>query len=120
MHGFHAHWPGMPEVNQPVVMSKMLSLGMEIDDVIEATTYTPAVVIGCADQIGTLREGSAADVTVFEIEDGTFEFPEYGRGKVTCGKRFAPRLTILKGEVIFDVHCGRQDTCTGIGVSSSR
>jgi len=105
--GFHPHWPGMPDVNQPVVLSKMLSLGMEIDDVIEAATHTPAEVIGCADQIGTLREGSIADIAVFEIEEGTFEFPEHARGKVICHKRFTPRLTLLKGEVIFNGLCER-------------
>jgi len=104
--GSHPEWPGIPPMNRPAAMSKMLSLGMDLDKVIEASTYTPAKAIGCDDQIGSLREGSIADIVVFDIEDGSFEFPEYSTGKVVCGKRFVPKLTILKGGVVFNGQCG--------------
>ena len=34
-------------------MSKMLSLGMRLDDVILASTHNPAKVIGCEDTVGS-------------------------------------------------------------------
>ncbi|NIA10839.1 MAG: amidohydrolase/deacetylase family metallohydrolase [Nitrospiraceae bacterium] len=105
--GSHPDWPGIPEVNQPMVMSKMLSLGMDLDKVIEASTYTPAKVIGCANKIGTLREGTCADILCFNVAEDAFEFPEYHVGTITCHKRFTPEITILKGEVIFNGQSGR-------------
>ena len=99
-HKVHTSWPGMPVFNQPTTMSKMLSLGMSLDDIIRASTYTPAKVIGCEDELGSLREGSVADVAVFEVEEGRFEFSDWFNGKTVGGKKLTPFLTILGGEIL--------------------
>jgi dihydroorotase len=94
----HTRWPGSPDFNQPTTMSKMLSLGMSLDDVIRASTYTPAKAIGCQDELGSLREGGAADVAVFELEEGRFVFSDWFSGKTIGNKKLTPHLTILGGE----------------------
>lgn len=43
-------------------------------------------MIGYAEQISTLHEGSIADIAVLEIEEGMLEFPKYARGTMICGK----------------------------------
>jgi len=93
-------WSGMPAQNQPTTMSKFLSLGLSLDDVIRASTVNPARVIGCEEEIGSLRVGTAADIAVFEFEEGEFEFSDYYDGKTIGNKRLLPLLTFIGGEVL--------------------
>jgi dihydroorotase len=93
-------WSELPARTQPLVMSKVLSLGMELKDVIRASTYTPAQVIGCADQVGSLRQGRAADVAVFELQEGRFEFDDWFDGPTVGNRQLVPVLTVLGGQVL--------------------
>ncbi len=59
----------------PTTLSKFLNLGMSLDDVIACATVRPARAIG-RDDLGTLGVGARADIAVFEIEEGPFEFQD--------------------------------------------
>lgn len=93
-------WSGMPDHNQPTTMSKFLSLGLGLDEVIRASTVSPARVIGCEDQLGSLREGTVADVAVFKVEEGEFEFFDYYDGRTIGHKRLRPELTLIGGKAL--------------------
>ena len=54
-------------------MSKFLCLGMELADVIRASTATPAAALGRAD-IGRLAIGAAGDATLLELAEGEFDY----------------------------------------------
>src|SRR5712692_4400912 len=62
-----------PAFDQLVTMSKFLCLGMELVDVIRASTRAPAVALGRAD-IGGLAIGAAGDATLLELAEGHFEY----------------------------------------------
>jgi dihydroorotase len=83
----------------PNTMSKFLTLGMPLADVIRAVTTTPAAVIGHAGQLGTLRPGAAGDVAVFEHQRGDFEFEDNDGQRMTGPERLVPVLTVKDGEV---------------------
>src|SRR5690606_35882475 len=51
------------------VMSKLLNLGMSLNEVITASTWTPANVIRHP-ELGHLSEGAVADITVFNVLEG--------------------------------------------------
>ncbi|HXK62438.1 MAG TPA: amidohydrolase/deacetylase family metallohydrolase, partial [Acidobacteriota bacterium] len=55
------------------VMSKFLSLGMSLQDVIRASSWTPAQVIKRTD-LGHLDIGSSADVAVLRLHRGNYGF----------------------------------------------
>jgi dihydroorotase len=57
----------------PTTLSKFLALGMRLDEVIACATIRPAMAIG-RDDLGTLGVGARADIAVFDIEEGSFEF----------------------------------------------
>lgn len=63
-----------PAFDLPTTMSKMLSLGMPFDDVIASATIKPATVIGKDDQLGHLKVGTEADISVFELRTGEFQY----------------------------------------------
>jgi dihydroorotase len=58
----------------PTVLSKFLLLGMPIDQVIARATSNAARAMPVFKDLGTLRVGAPADVAVFEIKQGEFEF----------------------------------------------
>jgi dihydroorotase len=64
---------GTPQFTLLTAMSKLLHLGWSLDNVIRATTATPAAIIGQQGRIGTLRPGAYADIATLVIDDGEYE-----------------------------------------------
>ncbi|MBX8632815.1 MAG: amidohydrolase/deacetylase family metallohydrolase [Thermoplasmata archaeon YP2-bin.285] len=85
---------GSPVRNLPYVMSKMLCAGMSIEEIVAASTVTPARVIGMERVIGSLKPGMAADISIFRLETGRFIFEDsYGR------KRKGSRMLRVKSVI---------------------
>jgi len=95
----HALGINGPTFDLPTTLSKMLNLGMSLDEVIRASTQNPAKVIGLEGKIGTLREGSIADIGVFEIKRGTFIFNDCFGEEMEGNIKINPVLTITGGQV---------------------
>jgi dihydroorotase len=64
-----------PAYDQLVTLSKFLMLGMEIKDIVAATTSGPARAIRRPD-LGTLALGGIGDATVLDIVDGPVDFKD--------------------------------------------
>ncbi len=83
-------------------ISKMLVLGMPLEEAIFRSTARPAQVINKFPELGTLGEGKAADIAVFELEDGIFAYSDAWRKKRLADKRLRAVLTVRAGELVFD------------------
>ncbi len=83
----------------PTTLSKFLNLGMPPAEVIRAATATPPRVIGREGELGTLKPGAIADVAVFELEEGDFEFHDADGNTLRGRHRLTPYLTVKGGEV---------------------
>lgn len=83
----------------PTTMGKFLSLGMPLADVVRAVTAAPAQVIGRAGKLGTLRPGTVADVAVYALEEGSFDYEDAHGQHITGRQRFVPALTLRAGEI---------------------
>ena len=86
-----------PAYDLPTTMSKLLNLGMSLDQVIAASTAAPARAIGRPD-LGTLREGAVADVTVLDAQVGEFPFVDVLGQVMTGAHRLVPVLTVIGGQ----------------------
>jgi dihydroorotase len=85
-----------PAFDQLVTMSKFLSLGMELADVIRAGTLAPAAALGRTD-IGRLESGAAGDATVLELVAGNFEYRDV-LGEARAGRwRLEARGLVVAG-----------------------
>jgi dihydroorotase len=89
-----------PVYDMPTTLSKFLCLGMSLEDVILKSTWTPAKSIGRQADIGTLRVGAAADVFVFQLETGEFEYFDTHFKSRRSDKRIVASLTIKGGKPI--------------------
>jgi predicted amidohydrolase len=85
----------------PFVMSKFLSLGVSLADVIRMTTQTPAKLMHMATEAGSLSPGSRADVSIFKIEEReVMHFDTEKEG--FCGKHLLiPQMTVVGGKIAF-------------------
>ena len=72
----HAHNVAGPVFDQAVTLSKLLHLGMHLEDVIRAATATPAAAVRQEARIGALAVGRDADVSVFELREGAWPLPD--------------------------------------------
>ncbi|HSR05506.1 MAG TPA: amidohydrolase family protein, partial [Bryobacteraceae bacterium] len=85
-------------VNFPNVISKFLTLGMTLDQVIACATINPSRAFPVFHDRGTLKVGAPADVAVLELKDGTFDFLDNFEGKRSGRQRLFPGTTILAGK----------------------
>jgi len=91
-----------PKSDMANCITKMMSLGMDLPDAIRRSTVAPAKAISKFPELGTLSEGSAADIAVFRIEEGVFALMDAWKKKRLVGKRLAPILTVRAGAVVVD------------------
>lgn len=82
----------------PVAMSKLLNLGIPLEQVVAMTTANPARVLGEDACRGTMKPGMAADITILEVVKGEFLFSDGKGGDTLEGDRLIePRLVIKNG-----------------------
>lgn len=85
----------------PYVMSKFLSLGMPLVDVLRAVTVTPAKQLGLSRQLGTLAEGRSADVALCRMDTTPTEFQD-SDGNTHAGPRgIVPVMVLRCGEIVY-------------------
>jgi dihydroorotase len=80
----------------PTVLSKFLMFGLTLDEVIARVTINAARVIPAFKEFGTLRPGAVADLAVFELQEGTFEFLDNVNAK-RVGQRKLVAHTVIAG-----------------------
>jgi dihydroorotase len=88
-----------PGFDLPTCMSKLLAIGMSLEDVVRAVTTNPARVVagGQGGRGGTLAVGEPADLAIFELETG--DFPLYDT-YLECRRTdrfFVNRNTVVAG-----------------------
>lgn len=88
--------------NQLNVMSKLHNLGMSLEEVIEASTWKPAVVVKIEEELGHLSVGALADVAVLRRHEGKFGFIDVARTRFDGKYNLECELTLLGGRVVWD------------------
>jgi dihydroorotase len=94
----HALCANGPAFNQLVTLSKFLHLGMELRDVIRASTETPAAALGRPD-LGSLTPGTVGDASVLRLEKGSVSLQDSVGATRTATQQLTPRAVILSGRL---------------------
>jgi dihydroorotase len=92
---------GMKDMSN--VMSKLMNIGLTLNEVIVMSTWTPAQVIKRT-ELGHLSVGALADVAVFSVDKGSFGYVDVGGNKVMGDKKLTCQLTVLNGEIVWDLN----------------
>lgn len=84
-----------------VVMSKFISLGLSLDQVIEKTTINPAKALKEDGRRGSLKPGMPADITVMELKKSDYIFRDGTGGETIHGEvLLEPRMVLKAGEMM--------------------
>jgi len=81
----------------PNVLSKFLTLGMPLDKVLECVTVNAAKSFTEFKDLGTLKVGAVADVSVLELAEGQFEFNDNSLVIRKGTKKLLPRAVVFGG-----------------------
>ena len=115
IHGYNTHVPapaGTPEQheddeNHPFAgqakfslvqaMSSMLALGLTLEQVVPMVTSNPAHMLGRADEIGALKVGRDADVSVITQQTGRFILRDNEKNEVIAERLLQPAFCLRAG-----------------------
>jgi len=92
----HVQSIGGPAFDVLVTMSKFLSMGVPLSDVVAAATCNPAKAISRPD-LGTLKAGSPGDAVVLSLDDGEFEYRDSLNATMIGKHKLAPAGIIVGG-----------------------
>ena len=89
--------------DQLSVMSKFLLMGMNLQDVIKASTWNPAQVIK-REELGHLSVGAIADIAIINMRQGKFGFFDYTGYKMEGNMKLECEMTIKGGKIVYDLN----------------
>lgn len=84
-----------------IAMTELLMLGMSFTDVVGTVTCNAAEMIGMSGELGTLKRGRAADVSVVDRVPGAWELRDNSRAVETASEIIVPRF-VLRNGIRFD------------------
>jgi dihydroorotase len=117
MHGYNVRVPnakdmevrsanpffGVAPFNLHNAMSKLLVLGVPLDEIVATVTSNPAAMLGMSDSIGSLQVGREADVSVISKLSGRFDLSDNSGVHVTASELLLPDFALRAGKR-FDVN----------------
>ena len=101
LHHYNLHGP---VYDLATTLSKFMHLGWSLEEAVERATAAPARAMGMLGEIGTLAVGACADVAVFDVEEGAFDFFDASGEKRIGERRLVPVVTVRAGEIYEPVY----------------
>ena len=96
LHHYNLHGP---VYDLATTLSKFMVLGWSLEEVIAQATVAPARAMGVLGEIGTLAVGACADVAIFDLQSGVFDFEDSVRERRVGELRLVPLATIRAGQL---------------------
>jgi predicted amidohydrolase len=91
----------LPRANMMTMMSELLNLGMSVEQLVERATVNAARAIRHP-ELGSLSEGTIADIALLEVEQGKFGFLDADRKPLVGDRRLRCVLTVRNGAIVWD------------------
>jgi dihydroorotase len=80
-------------------MGRFMAAGYQVKDMIRMSTTNAAKALGLESEIGALKPGMDADITVLDVVNGKWKFIDTVQKEFTGEKALKPILTVKAGEV---------------------
>lgn len=96
---YQRHLDADPQHDLPRTISKLIAAGMADVDALERATARPAAILELAGEIGTLKPGACADLSVLRFNDRASRLADVA-GTTRPGGCWEPLLTVRQGQVI--------------------
>ena len=79
-------------------MTSMLALGLTIEQVVPMVTTNPAKMIGMEKELGSMRSGSEADISVLHDERGSWTLTDNERTRIKTDRMLRPYFCLRAGK----------------------
>ena len=89
-----------PVYDMPTTMSKFLTLGLSLERVVEMSTARPAQILNKANDLGTLKVGTIADIAVLERLTGDFVLSDCNQQTRPASEVLIAATTVRRGEIV--------------------
>jgi dihydroorotase len=84
----------------PTMVSKFMALGVNMDKAIQMVTTNAARIFDFGAQLGTLKPGGEADISIFEVREGNFEFEDSDGKKRSGRQKLVTTAVVRHGELL--------------------
>ncbi len=88
-------------IDMLTTMSKILVMGVPLNEVIREATVNPAKAIQHP-ELGHLGVGAEADIAVLRLMQGSFRYMDAARGAIEGDRRLTCEMTVKGGSVVWD------------------
>ena len=85
--------------NLPTLLSKYVTLGMDLTDIVRCVTETPAKIMGLEGKIGTLKVGAFANVTIMKSKQVKIMHKDFKDDELIGDILLVPQMTLIDGEI---------------------
>jgi len=82
----------------PTMVSKMMAVGIDLSKAVAMVTVNPARIFDYGAKIGTLAPGNEADISIFDLEDGKFDFEDADGIKRSGRQRLVNKAAVRHGQ----------------------
>jgi dihydroorotase len=83
----------------PTTVSRYLAMGMDLDTAVKLVTVNPAHQADFGKELGTLRPGTTADISVWDLREGNFEFIDGWKQKRMGHQMLVNKFVLTGGRV---------------------
>jgi dihydroorotase len=90
-----------PVYDLATTMAKLMALGFSLNQVIEMATANAAKLLGRPNELGTLRVGEPADISILKIEDRDWQAVDSQKGTIPAHQAILP-VYAIRGDVIYE------------------
>jgi dihydroorotase len=80
-------------------MAKLLALGFSLPDIVQMATTNAARLLGRGGELGSIRIGAPADISILRHEERAWEARDSQAAKLTAREALVPVLAI-RGETV--------------------
>jgi dihydroorotase len=90
-----------PVYDLPTTMAKLMALGFTLKQVVEMATANAARLLGRSHELGTLRVGDHAEISVVKIEDREWKAVDSQKGTIPAHQTITP-VYAIRGDTIYE------------------
>lgn len=89
-----------PVYDLPTTMAKLLALGFSLGDVVAMATMNAARLIGRDAELGTIRIGAAAEISILKLEEREWQAVDSQNGTLAARQALAPAFAV-RGDAVY-------------------
>jgi dihydroorotase len=90
-----------PVFDLPTTMAKLMALGFSLNQVVQMATVNAARLLGRTSQLGALRVGTQAEISVLRVQEHEWQAVDSQKGTVAAHQAIVP-VYAVRGTMLHD------------------